>query len=107
MSKNFRETLNRQLENDAEFRKEYEAHVVDKKCPAGVCTALVSYHITEKCIGCGMCAKSCPAACIKPIGEVVNAKTGRRRHVINKVDCIKCGACMATCPTKISAIIKR
>ena len=54
-----------------------------------------------------MCAKSCPAACIKPIGEVVNAKTGRRRHVINKVDCIKCGACMATCPTKISAIIKR
>lgn len=89
------------------FKDEYLAHVIDKRCPAGVCSKLLEYYITEKCIGCGMCAKSCPAACIKPIGEVVNVKTGRRRHVINKVDCIKCGACMATCPTKISAIIKR
>ena len=54
-----------------------------------------------------MCAKACPASCIKPVGEVVNEKTGRRRHVINKVDCIKCGACMATCQPKISAIVKR
>ena len=71
------------------FKDEYLAHVIDKRCPAGVCSKLLEYYITEKCIGCGMCAKSCPAACIK------------------KVDCIKCGACMATCPTKISAIIKR
>ena len=89
------------------FKDEYLAHVIDKRCPAGVCSKLLENYITEKCIWCGMCAKYCPAACIKPIGEVVNAKTGRRRHVINKVDCIKCGACMATCPTKISAIIKR
>ncbi len=89
------------------FKEEYLAHVVEKRCPSGVCTKLLEYYITEKCIGCGMCAKSCPSSCIKPIGEVVNEKTGRRRHVINKVDCIKCGACMAACPPKISAIIKR
>lgn len=91
----------------AHFKEEYLAHVVEKRCPSGVCTKLLEYYITEKCIGCGMCAKSCPSSCIKPIGEVVNEKTGRRRHVINKVDCIKCGACMAACPPKISAIIKR
>ena len=89
------------------FKDEYLAHVVDKRCPSGVCTKLLEYFITDKCIGCGMCAKACPASCIKPVGEVVNEKTGRRRHVINKVDCIKCGACMATCPPKISAIVKR
>lgn len=89
------------------FKDEYLAHVVDKRCPSGVCTKLLEYFITDKCIGCGMCAKACPASCIKPVGEVVNEKTGRRRHVINKVDCIKCGACMAACPPKISAIVKR
>lgn len=89
------------------FKEEYLAHVVDKRCPAGVCSNLLEYFITEKCIGCGMCAKSCPSSCIKPIGEVVNEKTGRRRHVINQVDCIKCGSCMAACPSKIKAIIKR
>ena len=89
------------------FKEEYLAHVIDKRCPAGVCSNLLEYFITEKCIGCGMCAKSCPSSCIKPIGEVVNEKTGRRRHVINQVDCIKCGSCMAACPSKIKAIIKR
>lgn len=89
------------------FKEEYLAHVVDKRCPSGVCTKLLEYFITDKCIGCGMCTKACPTTCIKPIGEVVNEKTGRRRHVINKVNCIKCGACMSACPPKISAIVKR
>lgn len=89
------------------FKEEYLAHVVDKRCPSGVCTKLLEYFITDKCIGCGMCTKACPTVCIKPIGEIVNEKTGRRRHVIDKVSCIKCGACMSTCPPKISAIVKR
>lgn len=89
------------------FKEEYLAHVIDKRCPSGVCTKLLEYFITDKCIGCGMCTKACPTTCIEPIGEVVNEKTGRRRHVINKVNCIKCGACMSACPPKISAIVKR
>ncbi|HAX73090.1 MAG TPA: NADH-quinone oxidoreductase subunit F, partial [Firmicutes bacterium] len=89
------------------FRNEYLAHVEDKKCPAGVCTNLLEYYITDKCIGCGMCAKACPANCISATGDVVNEKTGRRRHIIDTEKCIKCGACITACPPKISAVIKR
>ncbi|MDO4488653.1 MAG: NADH-quinone oxidoreductase subunit NuoF [Eubacteriales bacterium] len=89
------------------FRDEYISHIVDKKCPAGVCKALLSYTIDEdKCIGCGMCAKGCPANAI-----VVNAdkkvKDGKKLPylVINQADCVKCGACQSTC--KFKAIDKK
>ncbi len=73
------------------FRDEYEAHIRDKKCPAGVCTALLEYTIDpEKCKGCGICAKNCPADCIsgKP----------KTPYVIDQEKCIKCGTCMEKCP---------
>ena len=78
------------------FRHEYEAHIRDKKCPAGACSNLIGYHITEQCKGCSLCKKVCPAEAIN--GDV------KGLHVINQAKCIKCGACMAKCPFK--AIIK-
>jgi NADH:ubiquinone oxidoreductase subunit F (NADH-binding)/(2Fe-2S) ferredoxin/NAD-dependent dihydropyrimidine dehydrogenase PreA subunit len=78
------------------FRDEYIAHVVDKKCPAGVCQSLLSYKITEDCKGCTKCARQCPVNCIE--GNV------KEIHVIDQDKCIKCGACMDACP--FDAIIK-
>ena len=72
------------------FRDEYEAHIVDKKCPAGVCKALLNYTIdAELCKGCTKCARNCPVNAIS--GEVKQA------HVIDASKCIKCGACMDNC----------
>ena len=80
------------------FRDEYIAHVVDKKCPAGVCKSLLSYEIDPaKCIGCTMCARVCPASAIQ--GQV------KTPHVIDKDKCLKCGACMEKC--KFGAISKK
>jgi NADH-quinone oxidoreductase subunit F/NADP-reducing hydrogenase subunit HndC len=73
------------------FKEEYIAHVVDKKCPAGVCKSLIRYYITEDCIGCGKCSKNCPA-------DAINGKI-KEVHTINKDTCIKCGACAMVCPT--------
>ena len=89
------------------FRDEYIAHIVDKKCPAGVCKKLLQYHIdTDKCIGCKMCAKGCPADAIRvnANGEI---KEGKKLPylIIDGAKCVKCGACIATC--KFKAIYKQ
>ena len=80
------------------FRDEYIAHIKDKRCPAGVCKALLSYTIdADKCKGCTLCARNCPAGAIS--GEV------RGAHVIDTEKCIKCGVCMDNC--KFGAIYKK
>ena len=80
------------------FRDEYVAHIVDKKCPAGVCKALLSYNIDpDKCKGCTACARKCPVGAIS--GTVKNP------HTIDTSKCIKCGVCMETC--KFGAIYKK
>ncbi|MFY9486616.1 MAG: NADH-ubiquinone oxidoreductase-F iron-sulfur binding region domain-containing protein, partial [Bacillota bacterium] len=86
------------------FRDEYEAHVRDKRCPAGVCTALASYVIeVEKCRGCGLCVKVCPVDAIHPIelqavaGDEGRTKRKRPPYAIDASKCIKCGACVAEC----------
>ncbi|MDD3633393.1 MAG: NADH-quinone oxidoreductase subunit NuoF [Candidatus Cloacimonetes bacterium] len=72
------------------FKDEYLAHIVDKRCPAGVCTALLHYYILpEKCTGCTLCAKRCPVFCIS--GSV------RKVHIIDQNRCIHCGACYKAC----------
>ena len=80
------------------FGAEYEAHIYDKKCPAGVCKSLLNYYIEpDKCRGCTLCKRNCPVSAIS--GEVKSA------HVIDTKTCIKCGQCIAHC--KFGAIVKK
>jgi NADH-quinone oxidoreductase subunit F len=81
------------------FRGEYEAHIKEKRCPAGVCKELIRFDIDQdKCKGCGLCLKNCP----------VNAvyEKEKKRFFIDQDKCIKCGACYAVCPDKFSAVIR-
>ncbi len=80
------------------FLDEYKAHVLEKRCPAGVCQALLSYTVIKvNCIGCTACARACPVNCIKGSPKTI--------HEIIQDDCIKCGACYDTC--RFEAIIKK
>ncbi|MEJ2048167.1 MAG: NADH-ubiquinone oxidoreductase-F iron-sulfur binding region domain-containing protein, partial [Dehalococcoidia bacterium] len=81
------------------FRDEYEAHIKQKRCPAGVCKALISYYIEpEKCKGCMICLRNCP----------VDAITGGKQevHVIDQDKCTKCGSCFEVCPSRFDAVTK-
>jgi len=81
------------------FRHEYDAHINEKRCPALQCAALVNYYILpDKCQGCMICHRNCPAAAIKG---------GRRMvHVVDQEKCIKCGTCYEMCPSRFGAIVK-
>ncbi len=78
------------------FEDEYLAHILDHKCPAGQCTALLQYRITDACIGCTACSRVCPVGAI--------SGTVKARHTIDQEKCIKCGACMEKC--KFTAIVR-
>jgi NADH:ubiquinone oxidoreductase, NADH-binding (51 kD) subunit len=78
------------------FWDEYMAHVKERRCPAGVCKNLLSFEVTDKCIGCTKCLRSCPVSCIS--GKV------KEKHIINQDKCIKCSVCFSGCP--VDAIVK-
>ena len=81
------------------FRDEYVAHITDHRCPAGVCSALVSHAINESCDGCHLCTASCPTNAI--------AGEPKQLHSIRQVECIQCGACYQVCNNGAVKRVKR
>jgi ferredoxin len=81
------------------FRDEYEAHIVEKRCPAGVCKALISYYIDpQKCQACMLCLKNCAVGAISGGKKLV--------HVVDQHKCTKCGTCLDVCPSRFDAVLK-
>jgi NADH-quinone oxidoreductase subunit F len=81
------------------FKSEYDAHVNEHRCPACACNALTEYYILpDKCQGCGICLKNCPAEAISGGKRLI--------HIINQDKCIKCGTCLDVCPSRFSAVKK-
>lgn len=81
------------------FRDEYEAHIRDKRCPALACLELITYYVLpDKCTGCGICLRDCPAEAISGGKRMV--------HVIDQGKCTKCGTCLDVCPARFSAVAK-
>jgi len=81
------------------FRDEYEAHTEEKRCPALVCSELITFYILpDKCAGCGICLRQCPTEAISGGKRLV--------HIIDQSKCIKCGTCLDVCPVKFSAVVK-
>ncbi len=81
------------------FRGEYETHIHEKRCPAGVCRELIAYYILpEKCQGCQICLRNCP------VEAIVGGK--RMIHIVEQDKCVKCGTCLDVCPARFSAVVK-
>jgi len=81
------------------FRDEYEAHIDNKRCPAGVCKALISYYIDpQKCSACGICLRKCPVEAISGGKNLV--------HIIDQSKCTKCRTCFEVCPPRFSAVVR-
>jgi NADH:ubiquinone oxidoreductase subunit F (NADH-binding)/(2Fe-2S) ferredoxin/NAD-dependent dihydropyrimidine dehydrogenase PreA subunit len=81
------------------FRKEYEAHIYEKRCPALSCTNMINFYILpDKCQGCGICLRNCPVGCISGDKRMV--------HVIDQNQCVRCGTCLEVCPERFGAVTK-
>ena len=79
------------------FRREYEAHIGEKRCPAGVCKALISYYVDpKKCQACMICLRNCPAGAIEGGKKLI--------HIIDQEKCTKCGTCLEVCPPRFNAV---